>query len=784
MKKLITTILTTILLSFATFAQTANSIAVPAPKTVNLGDGNNWIPLFIQGVITSNFQQYSGMKVVDRQNVDMVKAEQKLSESSAYDEKNAIELGKLTSAKFIVTGSITVKSSSYALMFSITDAETGETKASATVPNCLPSALEDGSAANQISYDLMKGFGISLSSEAQKKLTQKASVMSSDISAQASVAKGIVAEQSGSNIEALTYYIQARKNDKKLSEATSRMANMTTVVASGNFGANAKNLIKLRNDWDKLLREAAELIAANPPEFELKYFTDIKALELTPQDYENGTMSFSVTTPVLSQVNGSENEKIAGELLTTLHGIEQSKNWGDKINGFPWSYGSDIGDDNWLEKAVKTRKIKGSSFYTLEDKGYEENVFVLTLLDSKKKEIATKKISFYIIYCTGTYRYGYALDFKTPGIMSDNSYGGVNSHSYSGEKATLIFDSVPVNDADTDKLYITVTQEEGRPVSILSDEVSRKTKVEKDVKSSDSMLVDEVIPILKSGKHNGKIKIAGSLDQHIMDRIIWACHDGRKNIVLDLSEMNLDSFVFDFKLRERYGVIKELILPYSTEKLILNFSVESITIPAGLKNILYSGRVKTINYMGTESQWKNILVKSKITEPIKAKIICNYDPERTKAETVARQKVLEEYKRNGGIEASKAADFIASITAEDNLHEITVLGTMTYPELLKIADAAALNKSIDSCHLGAVTNFIIPEGIDKLGDEFSFIFKSLKSVTIPASLTSIGNEVFKVCDSLETVNYRGTKKQWKSIKIGKDNKPLTKAKINYEYKGE
>ena len=119
-----------------------NSIAVPAPKGVNLEDGADWIPLFIQGVITSNFQQYSGLTVIDRQNADMVKAEQKLSESAEFDEKNAIELGKMTSARYIITGSIMAKSGAYALMFSITDAESGETKATANVPNCLRSALE------------------------------------------------------------------------------------------------------------------------------------------------------------------------------------------------------------------------------------------------------------------------------------------------------------------------------------------------------------------------------------------------------------------------------------------------------------------------------------------------------------------------------------------------------------------------------------------------------------------------------------------------------------------
>lgn len=102
-----------------------------------------------------------------------------------------------------------------------------------------------------------------------------------ELDAQVSLAKGIAAEKEGANIEALTYYIQARKSNKGLGEATSRMNNMATVVTGGNLGANAKNLIKSRKDWDKLLKEAAGMIAQNPPTFELVYHSDIKALEMT-----------------------------------------------------------------------------------------------------------------------------------------------------------------------------------------------------------------------------------------------------------------------------------------------------------------------------------------------------------------------------------------------------------------------------------------------------------------------------------------------------------------------
>ncbi|MCH5291989.1 MAG: hypothetical protein J1D88_09600 [Treponema sp.] len=445
------------------------SIAVPAPKAVNLEGGADWIPLFIQGIITTNFQQYSGLAVIDRQNADMVKAEQRLSESAEFDEKDAIELGKMTSAKLIVTGNIVAKSGAYALTFSITDAETGEAKATASVPDCPRSALEDGTAANQISYDLMAGYGIALGDGVKVKLTRTAPLMTSETSAQMSVAKGIAAEKGGSNIEALTYYIQAKKNDRNLAEATSRMAGMTTVVAGGNFGANAKNLMKLRNDWDKLLLEAAGLIAANPPEFEVRYFTDIEPLALTEKDYENGTMSFRMGAPYLKQVSGTENFKVEAELRGALLDIPESVSWGSKINGFPWTYANDIPGDHWLKWAVAGKT--------------ESFPLTVALLDADKKTIAERPYTLSVKY-----------DKQYAGfdIFSDNgkkTSEGQYARRYFISFCTLTIPDVPADSANTDKMYVSVENDNLRKeISILpSDAVPYYRVVESEQKLGDSI---------------------------------------------------------------------------------------------------------------------------------------------------------------------------------------------------------------------------------------------------------------------------------------------------------
>ncbi|MCH5291251.1 MAG: leucine-rich repeat protein [Treponema sp.] len=596
MKKLIAILSALVLLGAAAFARPAKSkgakaaadgaapadkgkvsIAVPAPKAVNLGEGADWIPLFVQGVITANFQQYSGLAVIDRQNADMVKAEQRLSESAEFDEKNTLELGKLTNAHLTVTGNIMAKSGAYALTFNITDVETGETKASASVPDCPRSALEDGTAANRISYDLMAGYGIALGDDAKARLTQTASVMTSETSAQASVAKGIAAAKGGSNIEALTYYIRARASDSRLSEAASRMAGMTTVVAGGNFGATAKNMMKLHDDWDQLLLEAARLMVANPPVFELHYFTDIEPLALTAKDYENETMSFRIGAPYLIQTSGAENFKMAGELMAAMRRIPGSENWGKKMNGFPWTYAGDIPGDHWLKWASEDdyevyedqRYLFGATQTRPNPRRTKEYQFTIVLLDANKNRIASRP---YTLYAKFDRAY---LVFE---IYSDNK------DNYNDSLPSLKISGVPVGNADTDKIYISVEGAEKAGFSVLP---------------TDALPVDKAISVLEAGSHNGTVKIGGFFQPNSVRDIASAIKSNKKPVALDLSE-HANVSTIESKSTSYFGYkggwfkgltpLAGITLPVGLEIIADNAfsdctSLKSVTIPAGVWGI-------------------------------------------------------------------------------------------------------------------------------------------------------------------------------------------------------
>ncbi len=57
-------------------------------------------------------------------------------------------------------------------------------------------------------------------------------------------------------------------------------------------------------------------------------------------------------------------------------------------------------------------------------------------------------------------------------------------------------------------------------------------------------------------------------------------------------------------------------------------------------------------------------------------------------------------------------------------------------------------------------------------------------MTIPDSVTSIGNYAFYQCTSLATINYTGTKEQWNAISKGTSWKSGTAVNVIYNYKPE
>ena len=84
------------------------------------------------------------------------------------------------------------------------------------------------------------------------------------------------------------------------------------------------------------------------------------------------------------------------------------------------------------------------------------------------------------------------------------------------------------------------------------------------------------------------------------------------------------------------------------------------------------------------------------------------------------------------------------------------------------------NKTID-----CVKSIVVTEGINFLDIGMFNGFKNARAVTLPKSLKRICIGAFSNCESLKTVNYGGTKQQWSSVVIDRDNDVLKNASFNY-----
>ena len=89
--------------------------------------------------------------------------------------------------------------------------------------------------------------------------------------------------------------------------------------------------------------------------------------------------------------------------------------------------------------------------------------------------------------------------------------------------------------------------------------------------------------------------------------------------------------------------------------------------------------------------------------------------------------------------------------------------------------------TIGECAFGRldIWEITIPETVTSIGDGAFLNCKSLEKVTLYNKVKSIGASAFFGCNSLESVTYNGTEADWAKINIGSDNECLKEAKFNF-----
>ena len=142
-------------------------VQVIIQESINLaGSEAAWLPGQIQDKLKANFQEYLGMKtVVDSKSEAALKNLQAESESAARDENTAIELGKITTAKFAVFTKLRKTGTGYTISIDFTDLTTGEQMASTTSKEYSKAEYLYGStgAVDELTLALANKLGIKIS---------------------------------------------------------------------------------------------------------------------------------------------------------------------------------------------------------------------------------------------------------------------------------------------------------------------------------------------------------------------------------------------------------------------------------------------------------------------------------------------------------------------------------------------------------------------------------------------------------------------------------------------
>ncbi len=297
------------------------SLQVENPALQNIGDDSTWIPDFVVNSISDDIKKYSNIQVSDVYNAKKIVDAQKRDESPIFNDAEIVELGNFAVAKNVLLVSITQKPSSLAISVRINDKETNTTIAAFNEPNCTYSDLESGLVLKQAVADLLSQLNVNLSAEGKEKLLAvKSTAGAASIEAQKLYARGKVAEESGSKIEALSYYVQANTSDSSLERAIKSMSQTSSAMAAGDIGTYARNAIQQRKQYIKLLEEVKKNFKTQCPVL-LVYNPN---LEIGKIDYEKETVGIKVK---FAFVKNLEKEYLWKDIVTAIKNAPDSENW-------------------------------------------------------------------------------------------------------------------------------------------------------------------------------------------------------------------------------------------------------------------------------------------------------------------------------------------------------------------------------------------------------------------------------------------------------------------------
>ena len=438
-------------------------VAVLQPSGKGLSENEQWLLSFIQGSITGDFSKYSAMTVIDRQNLDQILANQAEAASGIYSDDDYISIGHITNAQYIVLGNLTKTSeNNYILDFAVTEASSGERKASFPPQPCSYNELQNLSVIKNATEDKLNQLGIELTDSGKQALSY---VNISSLNAETALSKGITAQKNGTVVEALSYFYSAASFDNSLKEVNSRLSKLSTTISSGSIGEGLRNDIQRRNEWITLLNEANAFFNEHLP-YEIIYDP---TLTQGAVDYheESVNLSFNMV------VKPTDGFKIVQDIRNGLFKTGKVREWGFELwpmtstvfvdaeidsawnlPGQPSTIDNSSGNF-WFRSRAEAESGIGSGYGIVKsafsggNRDYGKAIFVeAELINEKNIILATAQRMFFV--SIDAYEQQLRINY------TDNYRGGT-SYEYvmKAMNSPIIFSSVKVNDI-TDNMTVKI----------------------------------------------------------------------------------------------------------------------------------------------------------------------------------------------------------------------------------------------------------------------------------------------------------------------------------------
>jgi len=312
------------------------SLAVLKLRTETLPANEQWLSSFVQGVLTSNFNKFTAMTVLDRQYMDDIIQNQIDSASGYFSDNDFISIGNLTNAEYILVGSLQriQQINSYLLDLSLVNSETGEQKASFPPTTCSFADLQNTAIIQTAFENIIAQLDITLTESGRSAIHN---INQSSVDAESSLSKGIIAQENGRVPEALTYYYESVSFNPQATEAANRLSGLSSFVSSGNIVESVRYDFQQREAWAKLLKECEDFFSNHLP-YEIIYNP---TLTQRSANYEKRTVELQFRL----SVEPTSAFKAIQDILSGLKKTGKKADWGF----FYWPLSSPVSADYCIQ---------------------------------------------------------------------------------------------------------------------------------------------------------------------------------------------------------------------------------------------------------------------------------------------------------------------------------------------------------------------------------------------------------------------------------------------------